>query len=118
MDGRLIFGSGLVFGSPAQLEAASVNTGNSRAALMALQSRVRHLHPQLSQVQFSASWGGPIAFARDFVPLLGCHPSCAKVIVAGGYSGHGVALSVRIGQLISRTIADGTPLPDWGRLQR
>ena len=117
-DGRLIFGAGLVFGSPAQLEAASVKAGDSRASLMRLQDQVRRLHPKLAQVQFSASWGGPIAFARDLVPLLGLHPSCPKVIVAGGYSGHGVALSVRIGQLISRAIADGVPLPDWGRLER
>lgn len=117
-DGRLIFGAGLVFGSPAQLEAANVNIGDSRSALAALQGRVRRLHPKLHQVQFSASWGGPIAFARDLVPLLGRHSSCDRVIVAGGYSGHGVALSVRIGQLIARSIADNMPLPDWGKLNR
>ncbi len=117
-EGRLIFGAGLVFSSAAELEAANVNAGSSRAALMTLQNRVRRLHPKLSKVQFPASWGGPIAFVQNGVPLLGRHPSCPKVIVAGGYSGHGVALSVRIGQLISQAITDDAALPDWGKLRR
>lgn len=45
------------------------------------------------------------------MPLLGPHLSTSKVLVAGGYTGHGVALSVRAGQLIARAIAEGKPLP-------
>jgi gamma-glutamylputrescine oxidase len=117
-DGRVIFGSGLVFGTPAQLESSNATGQSSRAAIAKLQNRIRRLHLELNEVQFSASWGGPIAFTQDAVPLLGRHPSSSRIIVAGGYSGHGVALSVRVGQLIAQTIADGTPLPDWGALDR
>ncbi len=117
-DGRVIFGAGLVFGSPAQLETSAINAGGSRAVITKLQQRIRQLHSKLNDVSFPASWGGPIAFTPNAVPLLGHHPSSARIIVAGAYSGHGVALSVRAGQLIARTIADGIPLPDWGSLNR
>ncbi len=117
-DGRVIFGSQLVFGSPAELEGIDVRTGESGAALEALKVRVRRLHPNLREVKFPASWAGPIAFMDDAVPLLGPHPSSSRLLVAGAYAGHGVALSVRIGQLIARAIAEGTALPGWGALTR
>ena len=117
-DGRVIFGSGLVFGSPEQLEHTDVSSGRSQIALRQLHQRVRNLHPRLKDVEFSASWGGPIAFTPDTVPFLGRLPSCRNIIVAGAYSGHGVALSVRIGKLIANAIADGAELPAWGSLDR
>ncbi len=117
-DRRVIFGSGLVFGGPRQLESSDVGMGSSRAVLAQLQQRVRGLHPLLNEVEFSASWGGPIAFAPDYVPYLGRLPHCPNIIVAGAYSGHGVALSVRAGQLIARAIAEGAELPKWGALDR
>ncbi len=113
-DGRVIFGSQLVFGSPAELEGIDVSTGESGAALEALRKRVRRLHPKLREVNFSASWAGPIAFRDNGVPLLGQHPSSSRVLVAGAYSGHGVALSVRMGQLLARAVVEGEPLPNWG----
>ena len=81
-------------------------------------ARVRRLHPKLRDFKFSASWGGPIAFTADTVPLLGRLPSCPNIIVSGAYAGHGVALSVRAGQLIARAIAEGAALPRWGALDR
>jgi len=117
-DGRVIFGSQLVFGSPAELEDIDVSAGESGAALEALRKRVRRLHPSLRKVSFSASWAGPIAFIENMVPLLGPHPSSPRVLVAGAYAGHGVALSVRSGELIARAIAEGRPLPKWGAIAR
>ena len=38
------------------------------------------------------------------------------VITYAGCAGHGVALGVRIGQLIAAAIVDGEPLPAWGAL--
>jgi len=117
-DGRVIFGSQLVFGSPAELEGIDVSTGESGAALDALRKRVRRLHLKLREVNFSASWAGPIAFRVNGVPILGRHPSSSRVLVAGAYSGHGVALSVRMGQLLARAVVDGEPLPSWGAFTR
>lgn len=117
-DGRVIFGSQLVFGSPAELEELDVSAGQPGAALEALEQRVRQLHPRLQQVSFSASWAGPIAFRENAIPLITHHPSSSRIMVAGAYAGHGVALSVRMGQLLARSIAEGTPLPAWGSFTR
>jgi glycine/D-amino acid oxidase-like deaminating enzyme len=113
-DGRVIFGSQLVYGSPAELEAIDVSTGESGAALEGLRKRVRRLHPKLREVKFSASWAGPIAFRENRVPILGRHLHSSRVLVAGAYAGHGVALSIRMGQLLARAIAEDAPLPNWG----
>lgn len=119
-DGRVIFGAGLVFGAPSELEGIDVIEGESRAALDTLRRRVRGLHPSLAHVQFSAAWGGPIAFGIDWnaIPILGPHPRNSRVLVSGGYAGHGVALSVRAGELLALAIADNRPLPKWGALAR
>lgn len=117
-DGRVIFGAGVVFGDPSELESADAREGESRAVLERMQRRVRGLHPLLAKVQFSAAWGGPIAFSDDTVPILGVHPRHPRVLVSGGYAGHGVALSVRAGELLALAIADNRPLPKWGSLVR
>jgi gamma-glutamylputrescine oxidase len=117
-DGSVIFGAGLVFGEPSDLENADVNEGESMAVLERLQGRVRGLHPKLAEVRFTAAWGGPIAFSDDTVPLLGAHPRHPRVMVSGGYAGHGVALSVRAGELLAMAIAENHPLPKWGALTR
>jgi len=117
-DGRVIFGSGLVFGAPDELERTDVAEGESHAVLERLQRRVRGLHPQLAEVKFSAAWGGPIAFTDGAVPILGHHPSNSRVLVSGAYAGHGVALSVRAGELLALAIADHRALPKWGSQSR
>lgn len=117
-DGRVIFGAGLVFGEPDDLETADVRAGESHAVLERMQSRVRELHPRLAKVQFSAAWGGPIAFSQGAIPLLGAHPHHPRVLVSGSYAGHGVALSVRAGELMALAIAENRPLPKWGVLTR
>jgi glycine/D-amino acid oxidase-like deaminating enzyme len=39
-------------------------------------------------------------------------------LVAGAYAGHGVALSVRAGELLANAIARNESLPTWGALNR
>jgi glycine/D-amino acid oxidase-like deaminating enzyme len=117
-DGRVIFGAGLVFGSAPELDRTRVNEGSSRTVIDKLQQRIRGLHPALRNVQFESAWAGPIAFGESSVPLLGIYPGEPRVIVAGAYAGHGVALSVRAGELIALAIASNRPLPAWGSLVR
>jgi glycine/D-amino acid oxidase-like deaminating enzyme len=117
-DGRVIFGAGLVFGKPAELEHTDVREGDSGVVLDRLQKRVRELHPALRDVRFEAAWAGPIAFAEGSIPLLGPHPANSRVLVAGGYAGHGVALSVRAGELLALAIGKNLSLPKWGSLSR
>src|SRR5579872_1481667 len=117
-DGHVIFGAGLVFGEPNDLESTDVREGESHSVLDRLQRRVRGLHPKLAEVRFSAAWGGPIAFSDNAVPIIGVHPRHPRVLVSGGYAGHGIALSVRAGELLALAIADKRPLPKWGSLAR
>jgi len=117
-DGRVIFGAGLAFEPSGALARIDICSGEAAAALTVLEARVRGLHPALADVGVTARWGGPIAFRSGRTPLLGPHPDAPGVLVTGAYAGHGVALSVRAGELAAAAIADGTPLPGWGALAR
>jgi len=117
-DGRVIFGAGLVFGRPTELEDTDVRGGSLGAVFDRLRDRVRALHPALREARFEAEWAGPIAFAADSIPLLGPLPANPRVLVAGGYAGHGVALSVRAGELLALAIGKNLSLPAWGALSR
>jgi hypothetical protein len=37
-----------------------------------------------------------------------------SIVVIGGWSGHGIALGVRVGQLIADALVASAPLPSWG----
>jgi glycine/D-amino acid oxidase-like deaminating enzyme len=133
-DGRLIFGSGLVPGwgeslrkeSPAKkaaefnegnlwngLETVDVRKGEARERLESLERRVRGLHPVLAKVRVTHRWGGPILLTKEFMPVFRKHPRSDRVIVAGGYSGHGVALSVHLGKWAAEHLLGRRELPDW-----
>lgn len=115
-DRRLIFGAGLLFPPDGDVRSIDLHQPDAARSMEALERRVRGLHPVLAEVEVTHRWGGPIAFLGGRAPVLSRLPAAPGVIVTGGYAGHGVALSVRIGQLIAAAIADGTPLPRWGAL--
>jgi gamma-glutamylputrescine oxidase len=117
-DRRIIFGTGLVFGKSTELEGIDTRSRDFKHEIDRMQLRVRQLHPALARVEFSNAWAGPIAFTEDGVPLLGAAPGCERIMVAGAYAGHGVALSVRAGELMANAIVHNTGLPAWGALQR
>jgi gamma-glutamylputrescine oxidase len=113
-DGSVVFGAGLTFGEPDELEDVSVSGGEPAAILDRLSRRVKALHPALADVRITAGWGGPIAFREGVIPLLMRHPANELILVAGAYAGHGVAFSVYAGALMAAAIFDGSPLPAWG----
>lgn len=116
--GEIVFGAGLKHGAPAELERTSIATEDSRAILQALVRRVRELNPVLNNILIRPQWAGPIAFTDEALPLLGVYPPNPAILVAGAYAGHGVALSVRAGELMARAILYNEPLPDWASLVR
>jgi gamma-glutamylputrescine oxidase len=113
-EGRVVFGAGLVFGDPNEIENIDIDQGSSVQIMERLQTRVRGLHPALRDISFDASWAGPIAFTDDSIPIIGVHPANRHVLVAGAYAGHGVALSVRAGELLALAIVKDRELPKWG----
>jgi gamma-glutamylputrescine oxidase len=117
-EGRVIFGSGLVFDSSERLEEIGVKTGSFARAIDTLTRRVRRLHPALADIRFSHAWAGPIAFTENQMPILTCVPNQRRMLVAGAYAGHGVAMSVRAGELLALAVARNDPLPEWGALSR
>lgn len=112
-DGGLLIGGGLVFGPPEQLEEIGANNSEVRAVFERIERRVRGLNLALADVTIAARWGGPIAITSDYLPLIGALAENSDVIVAGGYTGHGVTLGVKAGAMIADAIVDGKPLPSW-----
>jgi gamma-glutamylputrescine oxidase len=113
-DGRIIFGAGLAFGAPDELEELDLDAPEVRNQFARLEARVRGLNPTLKHVDFSARWAGPIAFTDDMRPILGRLPDAPRIFVAGAYAGHGVALSVKAGEMIALAIVEDRQLPRWG----
>jgi glycine/D-amino acid oxidase-like deaminating enzyme len=60
--------------------------------------------------------GVPIAFPPHRTPIPSRLAGAPCIVVTGGWSGHGIALGVRVGQLIADALVDGAPLPSWGVL--
>jgi glycine/D-amino acid oxidase-like deaminating enzyme len=117
-DRRMIFGAGLTYRAPEDLEQLSLDAAEPAAVLARLESRVRRLHPALSVVRVTHRWGGPIGIPQGGVPLIGSVPQAPAILVAGGYSGHGVALSVWMGRSLAHRIMEGQPFPAWGAITR
>ena len=126
----MIFGSGLLpgFGESlggksnargkklwSGLEKFDVGRGEAAERLRALEERVRRLHPALKNVEITHRWGGPILITQDFVPVFRAHPENENVIVLGGFSGHGVVLSVYLGKWAAEALLGRRALPRWNR---
>jgi glycine/D-amino acid oxidase-like deaminating enzyme len=128
----VVFGAGLVpapasfgalFRNPAgsrSREASSPNLfrfdvrkGEAADRLRWLESRVHNLHPALRSVRITHRWAGPILFTEGMRPIFRRHPQGENAIVLAGYNGHGVALSVYLGQWAAEALLDRRPLPRW-----
>ena len=133
-DGGMIFGSGLVpaFGKWLRedamraksakssvtklwsgLERFSVDRGEPAARLRSLEKRVRLLHPAMKTIRVTHRWSGPILTTKDFIPTFRRHPENKNVVILGGFSGHGVALSVYLGHQAAQHFIGKYKLPRW-----
>jgi gamma-glutamylputrescine oxidase len=135
--GRLLESNGIVFGAglvpmPASIaslftkppehssQSASPNLyrfdvrkGEAAESFRWLESRVHHLHPALKSVRITHRWAGPILFTEGMRPIFRRHPRSKNVLVLAGYNGHGVALSVYLGQWAAEALLGTRPLPVW-----
>lgn len=118
--GRLLNSNGIIFGSGfvhlrhwSELDALDIARGLAAELLASTERRVRRLHPALRSAEFTHRWGGPILFANDSRPVFARHRKSGQVIVLGGYSGHGVALSVYLGSWAAESILGRCELPNW-----
>ena len=90
-----------------------VRKGEAAESFRWLEGRVHHLHPVLKSVRITHRWAGPILFTEGMRPIFRRHPRCENVMVLAGYNGHGVALSVYLGQWAAEALLGYRSLPSW-----
>jgi glycine/D-amino acid oxidase-like deaminating enzyme len=113
---QMIFGSALVHLEHwSELLNLNISSGEAAGLMRLLESRVRSLGPALKKVQFTNRWGGPILIAGEMAPVFKHHLKSKNIIVLGGYSGHGVALSVYLGRWAADVLAGKRKLPSWNK---
>jgi glycine/D-amino acid oxidase-like deaminating enzyme len=115
---RLIFGGGLAFDATGQVQRIDLASAEAAGNLARLEERVRGLHPALASVAIERRWGGPVAFRARRGPILSRHPARPGLILTGAYAGHGLALSLRMGELAARILLREADPPAWGALER
>ena len=99
-DGRLLFGGGenYSYRFPQDIEHVV------RRAMLGV-------FPQLHGVRIDYAWGGTLAITRSRLPCV--RSVSPRMIAAGGYSGHGVALAVETGRVIAEALGGDTARLDW-----
>jgi glycine/D-amino acid oxidase-like deaminating enzyme len=101
-DNRLIWGGRARFalsGSKSDLKSGRI-----------LEAGMRRTFPQLGRVGIDYCWGGTVDLTQDRLPRAGEHEG---LFYAMGYSGHGVQMSVHMGQQMARVMsgdAEANPL--------
>ncbi len=118
--GRLLHGNQVIFGSGLvhlndwrDLADIDIRGGEAFDLLIRLKKRVNELHSVLADIRFSQEWGGPILIAEQWQPVFARHPRSEQAVVLGGYSGHGVALSVYLGAWAAQVLLGRRDLPAW-----
>jgi len=94
-DRRLLWGGGETYGQqfPADIRGF-------------VRKHMLEVYPQLAEVQIDYGWGGTLAITQNRMPCFDRLDS--QLLVAQGYSGHGVALGTLAGKLIAEAIS-GSP---------
>ncbi len=92
-DDRLLFGGGESYGYrfPRDIEGV-------------VRPRMRQVFPQLKDVKVDFAWGGTLAITRSRLPYF--QQLGGTRLLAGGFSGHGVALATLAGRLMAQYILD------------
>lgn len=91
-DKRLLFGGRENYG-----------VGYPTDILGALRRRMERLFPQLSGVGIDYHWGGTLGITMSRLPMI--QRVSPQVLSAGGFSGHGVALTGLAGKVMAEAVA-------------
>ncbi len=90
-DNRLLFGGGENYGYRFPADIASV-----------VRKPMTEAFPQLADCRIDYAWGGTLAITMNRMPCFYRHSR--QLICVSGYSGHGVALAVMSGKIISEAL--------------
>jgi glycine/D-amino acid oxidase-like deaminating enzyme len=82
-----------------------------------IEAAFRDRFPALRDVRVTHRWGGPIAFALDFLPAVGVTGAFRNVFYSVGYAGHGIAMASYAGTMLADLLLgrDGPGRALWGR---
>ena len=94
-DGRLLFGGGESYGYRFPRDIAAL-----------VRRPMLRVYPQLSGARITHAWGGTLAVTRSRLPHIAWVGP--RVLSAGGYSGHGVAMAVIAGEILAEAILGRT----------
>jgi len=114
LGNAVMFGAGLIFFEDwRELDSWDIETDEAREVFARLERRVHEMSPPLRDIEFTHRWGGPICISEDWEPVFRKHAESENAIVLGGFSGHGVALSVYLGVWAAEVMLGRRALPDW-----
>ena len=63
--------------------------------------------PGLAPIEMIEGWAGLYAMTPDHNPLLGEHPAAPGLVLANGYSGHGLMIAPAVGKVLSELVRLG-----------
>ncbi|MEM6384887.1 MAG: FAD-binding oxidoreductase [Pseudomonadota bacterium] len=69
----------------------------------ALRKRMLHLFPQLADVRIDYSWGGTLGITMSRLPMV--RRIGPNTLAAGGFSGHGVAITGLVGKILAEAVS-------------
>jgi glycine/D-amino acid oxidase-like deaminating enzyme len=110
-DGRAVIGAGTT--GRGHVDNARADAPDAVHLFDSLEHRIQGLHPALGNVRITHRWMGPLCSTSDSKPIIASTDDDGRVLVATGYRGHGVALSVRVGKLLAEVLAGYGRLPAW-----
>lgn len=104
-DNRLLFGGRARF--------ALSNPASDQKSGRILAANMAEIFPSLAGTRIDYCWGGMVDMTADRLPRAGQHEG---MFYSLGYSGHGVQMSVHMGQLMAGIMAGQTDLNPWRSL--
>ncbi len=105
-DNRLLFGGRARF-------AMSDSVSDVKSGKV-LQAAMLNMFPQLADVKIDYCWGGLVDMTSDRLPRAGQQ---GGVFHSMGYSGHGVQMSVHMGQVMAEVMAGNVAANPWRELE-
>jgi glycine/D-amino acid oxidase-like deaminating enzyme len=104
-DNRLLFGGRARF--------AMSNPRSDAKSGHILRASLAQVFPELAQVQIDYCWGGLVDITADRLPRAGEHEG---LFYSMGYSGHGVQMSVHMGQVMADVMEGKVDANPWRQL--
>ncbi|RME65286.1 MAG: FAD-binding oxidoreductase [Alphaproteobacteria bacterium] len=101
-DNRLLFGGRARF--------SLSNPQADRKAYAILRAALARIFPELADVGIDYCWGGQVDMTADRLPRAGEH---GGLFYSMGYSGHGVQMSVHMGQVMADVMAGRADRNPW-----